>query len=156
MRNYQRTFALEPQIIPAAPGTPDRPYFGIDIPLMRHFGLQPVHIEDGRCQTRLPANPALVNSRGDVHGGTLMAVLDFTLSGAARSHAPLDVGVITIDMSTHFLAAARGELTFESRCIRRGAKIAFCEGEAKDASGTVVCVARAAFKLVPMSSGGGN
>ena len=97
---------------------------------------------------------ALVNSRGDVHGGTLMATLDFTLSGAARSHAPTETGVITIDMSTHFLAAARGELTLEARCLRRGARIAFCEGEVKDAAGTVVCVARAAFKLVPLSSGG--
>lgn len=57
-------------------------------------------------------------------------------------------------MSTHFLAAARGELTLEARCIRRGARIAFCEGEVKDAAGNVVCVARAAFKLVPLSSGG--
>ncbi|MGO4278848.1 uncharacterized domain 1-containing protein [Cupriavidus sp. OV038] len=141
------------EIKPVAPGTPEKPYFGIDIPLMRHLGLQPEHMEEGKCRTRLPANPALVNSRGDVHGGTLMAVLDFTLSGAARSYSPLDVGVITIDMSTHFLAAARGELTFESRCIRRGAKIAFCEGEARDAAGTVVCVARAAFKLVQLAGG---
>jgi len=145
---------LDTQIIPAAPGTPDRPYFGIDVPLMRLLGLQPMHMEEGLCRTRLPASDKIVNSRGDVHGGTLMAVLDFTLSGAARSHAPLDVGVITIDMSTHFLAGARGELTFEARLIRRGAKIAFCDGEAKDASGNVVCVARAAFKLVPMSAGG--
>lgn len=142
------------QIIPAAPGTPERPYFGIDIPLMRHLGLQPVHMEEGLARTRLPANPALVNSRGDVHGGTLMAVLDFTLSASARSHAPLDIGVITIDMSTHFLATARGELIFESKLMRRGNKIAFCEGEVRDAAGTVCCVARASFKLVPLSSGG--
>jgi len=141
------------QIIPAAPGTPDKPYFGIEIPLMRLLGLQPEHLEDGLCRTRLPASPNVVNSRGDVHGGTLMAVLDFTLSGAARSHAPLDVGVITIDMSTHFLAAARGELTFEARTLRRGNKIAFCEGEARDASGTVCCVARASFKLVQLAGG---
>lgn len=145
---------IAPQIVPVAPGTAEKPYFGIDVPLMRHLGLQPVHIEEGLCRTRLPANPALVNSRGDVHGGTLMAVLDFTLSGAARSHAPLETGVITIDMSTHFLAAARGELTFEARCMRRGARIAFCDGEVKDAAGNVVCVARAAFKLVPLAAGG--
>ena len=140
-------------IKPAAPGTPDKPYFGIDIPLMRLLGLQPEHMEDGLCRTRLPANPNVVNSRGDVHGGTLMAVLDFTLSGAARSHAPLEVGVITIDMSTHFLAAARGKLTFEALIMRRGSKIAFVEGEARDAAGTVVCSARAAFKLVQLVGG---
>lgn len=141
-------------IVPAAPGTPERPYFGIDVPLMRHLGLQPEHMEEGLCRTRLPAHPSLVNSRGDVHGGTLMAVLDFTLSGAARSHAPLETGVITIDMSTHFLAAARGEIVIEARCMRRGARIAFCEGEVRDAEGNVVCVARAAFKLVQMGPGG--
>jgi len=142
------------QIVPVAPGTPEKPYFGIDVPLMRHLGLQPVRMEEGLCRTRLPVSPFLVNSRGDVHGGTLMATLDFTLSGAARSHAPLETGVITIDMSTHFLAAARGELHLEARCMRRGARIAFCEGEVKNAAGEVVCVARAAFKLVPLSSGG--
>ena len=47
-----------------------------------------------------------------------------------------------------------GELTLEARCMRRGARIAFCEGEVKDVAGTVVCVARAAFKLVPMTPGG--
>jgi len=142
-----------PEIVPVAPGTPEKPYFGLEIPLMRHLGLQPVEMADDLCRTRLPASPVLTNSRGDVHGGTLMAVLDFTLSGAARSHAPLETGVITIDMSTHFLAAARGELFFEGRTMRRGAKIAFCEGEAKDAAGNVVCVARAAFKLVQLAGG---
>ncbi|MGN5476763.1 PaaI family thioesterase [Cupriavidus basilensis] len=111
---------------------------------MRYFGLQPEHIEEGYCRTRLPAHPQLVNSRGDVHGGTLMATLDFTLSGAARSHAPTETGVITIDMSTHFPAAARGELTLEARCLRRGRASRSARAEVKDASGTVVCVARAA------------
>ena len=56
-------------------------------------------------------------------------------------------------MSTHFLSAARGELTFEARIMRRGAKIAFCEGEARDATGTLCCVARASFKLVKLVGG---
>jgi uncharacterized protein (TIGR00369 family) len=125
-------------------------YFGIDVPFMRLIGLLPDHLEPGTARTRLPLKEELLNSRGDVHGGTLMSVLDFTMSAAARSHDPLSLGVITIDMSTHFLDVARTALLIEARIIRRGMRIVFCEGTVTDASGNTVCVARATFKLVPL------
>ncbi len=125
------------------------PHFGLDIPFMHHLGLVPVSFEADRVIARLPRARYLENSRGDYHGGVLMSVLDFILSVSARSHDPLGTGVITIEMSTHFIAAARSELTIESRLIRRGARIAFCEGTITDAEGELVCLARAAFKLVP-------
>lgn len=131
---------------------PDQPgaarYFGIDVPFMEHIGLKPLSLADGCCRTLLPWHRALVNSRGDVHGGTLMSAFDFTLSAAARSHDPLRYGVITIDMTTHFYEAARSDLTVIGRCARRGTSTAFCEGEIVDAAGTVVAVARAVFKLI--------
>ncbi|HLV27692.1 MAG TPA: PaaI family thioesterase [Burkholderiaceae bacterium] len=126
----------------------DAPYFGVDVPFMSYIGVQAEHIEEGYARTRLPYNPQLVNSRGDVHGGTLMSVLDFTLSAAARGHDPLGIGIATIEMSTHFLDTARGELVFESRVLRRGRSTAFVEGSATDADGKVVCVARGAFRLI--------
>jgi uncharacterized protein (TIGR00369 family) len=125
-------------------------YFGIDVPFMRHIGLEPEQLSAGYARTRLPLQAELLNSRGDVHGGTLMSALDFTLSAAARSHDPLAIGVITIDMATHFLGAARTELMFEASIMRRGSRIVFCEGKATDADGNVVCAARATFKLVPL------
>lgn len=128
--------------------TDDAPYFGIDIPFMRYLGLRAEHIRDGYARARLPVNSNLVNSRQDTHGGTMMSVLDFIMSAAARGHAPLDVGVVTIEMSTHFLAVARGELVFEGRIIRRGRSTAFCEGEVTDAAGTKVCISRATFRLI--------
>src|SRR5690606_35295816 len=103
-------------------------YFGIDVPFMRHIGLEPERLEPGYARARLPLKAELLNSRGDVHGGTLMSALDFTLSAAARSSDPLKYGVITIDMSTHFLGAARSDLLFEARVIRQGSRIVFCEG----------------------------
>ncbi|HEY0844519.1 MAG TPA: PaaI family thioesterase [Noviherbaspirillum sp.] len=130
-------------------GRHEGPYFGIDVPFMRHIGLVAEHLEEGYARARLPLLPELVNSRGDVHGGTLMSALDFTLSAAARSHDPHGLGVITIDMTTHFLGTARTDLVFEARVMRRGSRIVFCDGSAIDAHGSVVCTARAAFKLVP-------
>lgn len=128
--------------------TRETPYFGLDIPFMRHLGLQAEHLEDGYARTRLPVSPDLVNSRADVHGGTLMSVLDFTMSAAARSHDPLGLGAATIEMSTHFLDAAKGELIFEARTLKLGRSTAFCEGSVTDDRGTIVCVARATFRLI--------
>jgi len=131
--------------------TKDAPFFGIDIPFMRYLGLQAEHLEEGYARARLPSSPDLVNSRQDVHGGTLMSVLDFILSVAARSHDPMNIGVATIEMSTHFLSAARGELVFESSLLKRGRSTAFCEGHALDAEGNKVCVARATFRLIQLN-----
>lgn len=123
-------------------------YFGIEVPFMAYIGLQPLQLDERICRTRLAGAPQLLNSRGHLHGGTLMSALDFTLSAAARGHDPLRYGVITIDMATHFLEPAQGEVIVTGRCTRRGHSIAFCDGEVLDASGTVVVAARAVFKLV--------
>src|SRR5690554_6268556 len=126
-------------------------HFGFDIPFMRYIGLRPDTLENGFARTQLPFSDKLVNSRGDVHGGTLMSVLDFTLSAAARGHDPLGLGVATIEMSTHFLDAARTDLTFEARVLRRGRRIVFCEGTAYDTNNVPVCTARATFRLIQLS-----
>ena len=124
------------------------PYFGIDVPFMEHIGLKPVSLDETCCKTELAWNPRLVNSRGDIHGGTLMSAFDFTLSAAARAHDPLRYGAITIDLTTHFLEASRSELTVVGRCTKRGKSMAFCEGEIVKPDGTVVAVARGVFKLI--------
>jgi len=131
-------------------------YFGFEVPFMHALGLIPETIDTHFCRTRLPARPDLANSRGDVHGGTLMSVLDFTLSAAARGHAPATTGVATIDLSTHFMDAARGEVIIEATCLRRGRSIAYCEGRVLDAE-TAQClvVAHGAFKLLERRSQGG-
>lgn len=77
-----------------------------------------------------------------------MSALDFTLSAAARSHDPLALGSITIDMTSHFYAPARTLARHRRPVLRRGRSIVFCDGEAHDEHGTLVAVARAVFKLL--------
>ncbi|MBL0730058.1 PaaI family thioesterase [Piscinibacter sp. HJYY11] len=115
---------------------------------MEHIGLKPVSLDERCCKTQLEWNPRLVNSRGDIHGGTLMSAFDFTLSAAARAHDPLRYGAITVDLTTHFLEASRSELMVIGRCTKRGKSMAFCEGEIVNPEGTVVAVARGVFKLI--------
>ena len=138
--------------LPSAPPycTEDAPYFGLNIPFMRYLGLQAEHIEDGYARARLPANEDLANSRAEVHGGTMMSVLDFIMTAAARGHDPLKFGVATMEMSSHFLDVARGDLVFEARVLRRGRSTVFCEGVATTADGKSACVARGTFRLIAL------
>jgi uncharacterized protein (TIGR00369 family) len=128
--------------------TPSTEYFGIAVPFMHHMGLVPERIGPGFARTRLPHLEQNVNSRGEVHGGAIMAVLDFTLSASARGHNPTGLGVATISMTTSFLSPGMTDLVIEARCLRAGKSIAFCEGEIVDAVGALVAKASAAFKLI--------
>lgn len=122
-------------------------YFGLPIPFMQFLGLIPEVFTADSVRTRLPHRPELLNSRGAVHGGALMSALDFTLSAAARAHAK-DCGMATIDMTTHFMRPAMGEVIIEARCLRLGASLAFCDGQALDADGKILATASATFKIV--------
>jgi uncharacterized protein (TIGR00369 family) len=123
-------------------------YFGHAIPLMEFMGLIPESIGDGTARARLPMRAELNNSRGQVHGGTMMSVLDFTLSAAARGGLPAGTGAATIDMNTSFMAPATTDLVIEAQVLKRGRSIAFCEGVVRDTAGTLVCKATGTFKLL--------
>jgi len=88
------------------------------------------------------------NSRGDVHGGAIASLLDCTLAGAARAHDPAAYGVVTIDLTLHFVSAASGDLIATAHCERRGRSISFVRGEVRAEDGTLVALATGTFKLV--------
>lgn len=140
------------EIAPNQPVDGPADYFGLDIPFMASIGLVPEHLSTELARTRMPHRPDLVNSRGDVHGGALMSALDFTLSAAARAHEA-NTGMATIDMTTHFMAPARGTVIFEARCLRIGGSLAFCEGQARDEEGKLLATASATFKIVRSKPG---
>lgn len=137
-----------------AASTPQTDYFGLTIPFMHFIGLVPESIAPAYARTSLPWRADLTNSRGDVHGGTLMSVLDFTLSAAARGSADGTEGMATIDMNTSFLSPGTGDLVIEARCLRKGASIAFCEGEVRRTDGELVARATATFKIIRRRPGG--
>lgn len=123
-------------------------YFGLHIPYLEFLGIEPIECGNDMAVTRLAYRKEIVNSRGHVHGGALLSMLDFTLSAAGRSHDPIGTGVATIDLNSSFLSPGESDLEARARCIRRGSSICFCEGEIVDASGQIVAKAMASFKLM--------
>lgn len=122
--------------------------FALPMPMARAFGLVGTHIGADQAWVEMPPSEAHTNSRGDVHGGALAVLLDCALAGAARAHDPARFGVITIDLTLHFLATGRGCLLARATCERRGRALCFARGEVRDAQNQLVALATGTFKLV--------
>ena len=145
----------------ARPGSafPPQTLFGANVPMARALGLIGEAIGAGYARIRLPYVPDFTNSRLDVHGGALLTLLDCTLACAARGHDPAQTTVITVDLSTHFIAGATSDVIGEARCLRRGRSLAFSQGELRDPQGNLLATATATLKLIerraPTAGGAG-
>lgn len=122
--------------------------FGLPMPMARAMGLRGESIHDGQARVRMLFQPGQTNSRGDVHGGAIASLLDCALAAAVRSHDPVAYGVLTIDLTLHYVASAGGDLVATAHCERRGRGVSFARGEVHAADGTLVALATGAFKLV--------
>lgn len=121
--------------------------FGSNVPMANALGLVGEAIGDGFARIRLPYNASFVNNRADLHGGALLTLLDCTLASAARGHDPANAVVITVDLSTHFIAGAHTDVIAEARVLRRGRSLAFSQGEARDLDGNLLATATATMKM---------
>lgn len=112
------------------------------IPFVSHLKVLTEDLGEGSARLSLPVEPHLTNSLGTVHGGVIMSLLDVALCTAARTLHPDSLGVITIDMSTSFVAGGTGEkLLAEARVLRNTRTLIFVEGEARNADGSIVAKA---------------
>jgi uncharacterized protein (TIGR00369 family) len=76
-----------------------------------------------------------------------MTFLDVIMATAARSVRP-GMGVVTIEMKTSFMQAARGPLTARGHLMHRTATMAFTEGTVFDAQGKACAHATGTFKYM--------
>lgn len=117
-------------------------------PFYRHLELALEKLAEGACVVRLPYQPHLCNSKGDVHGGVIASLLDITLSQAVRSQHGSSASVATVNLNVSFFSPARGELTGRGRLVRGGKTLAFAEGEVTDAGGSTVSRATATYRII--------
>ncbi len=118
---------------------PSRPFYAL-------LGIHPLEAQDGRSVVVLEENPALGNSRGEVHGGAIYSLLDVAAASAARSTQPGSGGAATINLTVTYMVAGRGRLTAHGLVLRAGKTIIAVEAEAKDESGTLVAKAHGTMR----------
>jgi uncharacterized protein (TIGR00369 family) len=121
--------------------------FGVDIPFVQHLGFELMLFDDGHSQINYEPKSEHLNSFNVVHGGASMTLLDVAMAVAARSASP-EMGVVTIEMKTSFMQAARGPLVAKGKLIHRTKTMAFTEASIFDVEGKICSHATGTFKYV--------
>jgi uncharacterized protein (TIGR00369 family) len=132
--------------------------FGVEIPFVKLLGFELTGFEDGHSEIVFVPRPEHLNSFAVVHGGATMTLLDVSMATAARSVEP-GMGVVTIEMKTSFMQAARGRLVAKGRLMHRTNTMAFTESTLLDEKGRACAHATGTFKYVrrlPTGPGSAN
>lgn len=131
--------------MPCAPSPVPRPW-PVPLPWAETLGAT-LHLwQDGHAEVRLALQAGQHNSWQVAHGGVLMSLLDIAMAQAARSRHPLSPGVVTLEMKTSFLQAARGGLRAQARVLHATATLDFCEARLLDAGGRLCASASGTFQ----------
>lgn len=117
-------------------------------PFYEHLGLQLDALDDGRSAIRLPFRKHFGNTRGEVHGGAVAALVDAAMSQAVRSTIQAGSLVATVSMTLNYLAPAHGELTCRGTVVKGGRSVVFTDAEVSDERGQAVCRATATFRVM--------
>src|ERR1700730_2229619 len=104
-----------------------RSYIG-RIPFASHLGIEIGKFEGGESELHFTAKPEHLNTFDVTHGGVIMTMLDIAQAAAARSDTP-EIGVVTIEMKTTFMAPSVGPLIARGKLLHRTATMAFTEAK---------------------------
>lgn len=121
--------------------------FGVKIPFVEHLGFDLTKFEGGESEIAFAPRTEHLNSFGVVHGGVCMTLLDVSMAAAARS-VDQEMGVVTIEMKTSFMQAAKGKLVGKGGLMHRTATMAFTQATIFDAEGKACAHATGTFKYV--------
>jgi len=117
-------------------------------PFNVYLGIEIVRREAGSAEAALDLAPHHLNRRGVVHGGVVASLLDSALGAAVISSIPPEWWCATTSLSTQFHdGAGAGRLTATGRVLRRGVRIAFAEGEVRDARNRRIATAHGTWHL---------
>ncbi len=132
-----------------ARGVPPETFeFTKQIPFSEHLGIKVDALESGVARLSMKIRPEFMTSWGTAHGGSILALLDITLSMTARTLFNPPRSIMTIDLSTQFISTATGILRAEGRVMKAGQSTIFCEGEARDEKGELVAKAIGTFRAI--------
>ena len=120
--------------------------FTKNIPFSEHLGIRVDSLEKGVARLSMEIRPEFMTSWGTAHGGSILALLDITLSMTARTLYDPPRSIMTIDLSTQFIGTTTGRLKAEGRVMKAGQTTIFCEGEARDEKGELVAKAIGTFR----------
>lgn len=111
------------------------------IAVLMGFGV--TSVRPGEVTFTCTPDESVYNPIGTVHGGLVCALLDSVCGCAVQSTLPQGQGYTSVEIKVSFLRAvhAGDALTAVGRIVKPGRRVAFSEGEVRDAAGKPVATA---------------
>ncbi len=114
-------------------------------------------VEVGRVEFGCAVDESVYNPIGVVHGGLVCTLLDTVVGCAVQTTLPRGVGYTSIELKVSYLRAVHatsGPLTAVGTVVKPGRRVAFAEGEVRDAAGRVVATASSSLLVFPIPADG--
>lgn len=111
------------------------------IAVLMGFGV--TEVAPGRVVFTCTPDESVYNPIGTVHGGLVCALLDSVCGCAVQSTLPLGQAYTSVEIKVSFLRAvhAGDALTAVGTVVKPGRRVAFSQGEVRDAAGRAVATA---------------
>jgi uncharacterized protein (TIGR00369 family) len=113
-------------------------------PIAAHFNMRLVEVSPGEVTFTCDPDESAYNPIGLVHGGLVCTLLDSVLGCAVQSTLPAGVGYTSIELKVNYLRPVHGDtgqLRARGWVTKPGRRVAFAEGDVRDAAGKVVATA---------------
>jgi uncharacterized protein (TIGR00369 family) len=110
-------------------------------------------VEEGRVEFTCAVDESVYNPIGVVHGGLVCTMLDTVAGCAVHTTLPAGVAYTSIELKVSYLRAVHtssGPLTAIGRVVKPGRRVAFAEGEVRDAAGRTVATASSSLLVFPI------
>lgn len=121
-------------------------------PIASHFGFEISRVGDGEVEFSCTPDESAYNPIGLVHGGLVCTLLDTVIGCAVHSTLPARVGYTSIELKVNYLRPVHGHtgiLTARGWVTKPGRRVAFAEGEVRDAAGKVVATGTGSCLVMP-------
>src|SRR5262245_23455323 len=126
-------------------------------PIAALLGFRPLSAELGDVRFACVPDESAYNPIGVVHGGLVCTLLDTAAACAVHTTLPAGVGYTSIEIKVNYLRPVRvepgapAELVAHGWVTKPGRRVAFAEGDVRDAAGRVVATASTTCLVFPLT-----
>lgn len=120
-------------------------------PIARLMGFGLGDVQEGEVTFVGTPDESVYNPIGMVHGGYVCTMLDSALGCAVHTTLPAGVAYTSIEIKVNYLRpvhADGGELRVRGWVTKPGRRVAFADGDVRDASGKVLATAQSSLLII--------
>ncbi|MEV4420500.1 PaaI family thioesterase [Patulibacter sp. NPDC049589] len=120
-------------------------------PIARLMGFGLGEVGEGVAEFVGTPDESVYNPIGMVHGGYVCTMLDSALGCAVHTTLPVGVAYTSIEIKVNYLRpvhANAGELRVLGRVTKPGRRVAFAEGDVRNAQGRVLATAQSSLLIM--------